>query len=369
MKNLESLLMQVFEYKKQLFALAREIISSINTLQSKFMKVERYLGLNIFEVQTNNRFYWNIKANPSEFIEKNLNFSSFEIISKYLKKKLSSSKIFKISESFKNLLKKRLEFDLVPLKNHEDQLYFCSDETTSLFCFDTRQEKTTFLPFEENHLRRRSPAICPLENNKIFIYGGWNEKALKSALIVDISSKTLKKTSDGIRRSQASAQLLKNRVYIFAGCTSAEVFTTESSYFDLVKENWKKISNFPISTRNTSTLLQGSKILITSSENSLVTYESDSDTYKTVKLNFMINTINLLFSHEDSVYLISTPHIYKSSKPDLKTWKVVQSCSVKNTTTSKPVHSPDSNFLFFSDSKRKIYKLDLRSFFLKKLSN
>jgi 5'(3')-deoxyribonucleotidase len=97
MKNLESLLMQVFEYKKQLFALAREIISSINTLQSKFMKVERYLGLNIFEVQTNNRFYWNIKANPSEFIEKNLNFSSFEIISKYLKKKLSSSKIFKIS--------------------------------------------------------------------------------------------------------------------------------------------------------------------------------------------------------------------------------------------------------------------------------
>jgi hypothetical protein len=160
-------------------------------------------------------------------------------------------------------------------------LFIDNMNSTCISLIDLSSKEKSSIPVETDYLGNHS-AICKIEANSYFIYGGIRTNTpIGSAMIINTEQNSFKALPSSNPNYFAGCCYFDHKCYIFGGRTSNDYPAVKTSQaFDLVKYRWCEISNLPHPCSFTTTSVIDKKILITGSGMGLIqAYNPINDGY------------------------------------------------------------------------------------------
>ncbi|OMJ77064.1 hypothetical protein SteCoe_23416 [Stentor coeruleus] len=245
----------------------------------------------------------------------------------------------------------------------DNKLYFFEDNTKSLVEFDPVNCKSSVKTIDIGEDQGHLAAICTIPGGKIFTSGGYSDSYIENSYIIDLKNNTSEALPKIRPRMRACATYFNQSIYLFGGW-----FNSSTSFCDRIDLSSKTItclSNLPMNTGNTSTILINDKILISGTSNFLQLYDTRKDNYSMVSRDLNFGTDNILIQDKNRIILLSKPNIFVCDIKNLENWVNISNTAIFESTTSKPVIR--GRMAYFVDMNMNIYQFNLDTFIIKKM--
>ena len=252
---------------------------------------------------------------------------------------------------------------------NNEALYFTSQKSDSLICFDPEAESLSRIAVENFSFKRSLPAICAISANEVFMYGGFlSNQRFNSAFIYDLKSGSSVELPQNIVRAQASALIALDRVFVFGGTNlHGSDNTAKSNYFDTELKAWVSISDLPKKTRNTSTELINNKIIITGTGSDIWMFHIKNGDYENITESVVVGTSNIVFKYGEICFLLTDKMLFFAELRDMSIWHSKYINTTFSCTSFKAVGSLKNQSVYFADGDERVFKFDPINLTLKQM--
>ena len=195
-----------------------------------------------------------------------------------------------------NIVKIALTND-IKLDHKDDKFAFIMEKSFSnqieLVNLKTLRKTSIQLPVDD--LANYS-GFCRVDENKYFIYGGYSEKCIGSARVIDTLNKTIENVSSDIEVSFNGLCCLGQIVYCFGGWNGSAI--SECKKFNLMDRRWDHIQSLPLNSHHTTASALNYEILVASYENSaILSYSPILNSFKKSDYVFLSQSGKYLFEN------------------------------------------------------------------------
>ena len=217
-----------------------------------------------------------------------------------------SSKSFKLNEFSERILNLNQKFELKFksfMQTKNDKLAFFIKDTKFFVEYDTQNSFSTVKHIDDLVPQGRRAAICYVDYDKIFLYGGQSSEDLHSAYYINTKTYEIDYLISGIPRHSTTPIIFNQKIYVFGGWATKAL--NDCSYFDMNSRLWFTQSNLPTPQSNVSTIKLRNRILLTGSNEFLELYSPKYDSYENVNCGINPTKKNMLIKHGKYVYLLA----------------------------------------------------------------
>ena len=340
---------ELIKFNEELNSYIMNTISSISSIRkhSKSILKDVLYGINVaLPVSTN------IKYTDSILNNKMINLFIKES-SKNLKLNEFSERIQELNEKFKLKFK-----SLILTKN--DKLAFFIKDTKFFVKYNTQNSVSTVKHMGQLVPQGRRAAICYVDSDKIFLYGGQSSECLYSAYFVNTKTYHIDYLISGIPRHSTTPILFNQKIYVFGGWTDKAL--NDCSYFDMNLRLWFTQSNLPSPQSDVSTVKLRNKILLTGYKNFLQLYYPENDTYENINCGVNPGDKNILIKYQDYVYLLAGK-VYRAKHDFLVYFEHLNISVSFKMVSCRPIIR--NNHAFFVDEDYQIHMFNFADFSLK----
>lgn len=201
---------------------------------------------------------------------------------------------------------------------NKNLLYYIKPDSADLVSVDLESFDTFKKTLNLGKIIGQKPAICPVLDNHLFIYGG-REHTSRSVFIINLATSEANEKPFGTGRYSASATHLQNKVYIFGGHNGERALDSCSS-FDMITDKWESLTSMPISSISTSSGFFMGKILLTGYNcDCLYAYTPSSDSFVSVDMQFIIQSHKVVCPSNIGIFVVCSQELRVSY--DLKAFE------------------------------------------------
>ncbi|OMJ72757.1 hypothetical protein SteCoe_28705 [Stentor coeruleus] len=230
-------------------------------------------------------------------------------------------KTLKAQNNPKKATKKTLDDPNSHLNINKNLIYYIKPDSADLITVDLESFDSIKKTLNLGKIIGQKPAICPVLENHLFIYGG-REHTSRSVFIINLITSEAYEKPFGTGRYSASATYFQNKVYIFGGHNGERPLNSCTS-FDMNTDKWEALASMPISSISTSSGLFMGKILVTGYNcDFLYVYTPGSDSFVTCDIQYIMQSHKVVCSSKDGIYIVCSNELRISY--DLKVFERIE---------------------------------------------
>ena len=340
---------ELIKFNEELFSYIINTLSSISSIikHSKSILKNILCGKNVaLPVSTNIKY--------SESI------LNKEMIKLYLKESSKNLKLNEFSEKLQELNEKlKLNYKSLNKTKNNTLPYFIKG--TKFFVeYDTQKYISTVKHINQLVPQGRRAAICYVDSDKIFLYGGQSSECLRSAYFINTKTYLIDYLLPGIPRHSTTPIVFNKKIYVFGGWKILAL--NDCSYFDMNLRFWVTKSNLPSAQSDISTVKLRNKILLTGYRDFLQLYYPENDLYENINCGINPKDKNMLIKHGEYVYLLAGK-VYRAIYDILMLFEHLHKKVTFEMASCRPLVR--NNYAYFVDEDYQIHMFSFSDFSLK----